>query len=115
MCIGTPVQILEATPWRATALGTDGVRHLSLTLTGPLEPGTWVLAQGELAIREITPDDAELIEAALDACLKAETGGDWEAGFADLINREPQLPPHLRGATNDIMNGREPRHGGSGP
>jgi hydrogenase expression/formation protein HypC len=115
MCIGTPMQILEASPWRATALATDGVRCLSLTLTGPLEPGSWVLAQGDLAIRQITPDDADLIEAALDACLRAENGQDWEAGFADLINREPELPAHLRGPSDTIINGREPRHGGSGP
>lgn len=96
MCIGTPVQLLTSGGYSATALGTDGVRDLSLLLTGPLPAGAWVLAQGDLAIREITEDDADLIEQALAACLAAERGERWEDGFADLINREPELPAHLR-------------------
>jgi hypothetical protein len=44
-------------------------------------------------------DSAALINAALDGLEAAMAGETDLAGhFADLIDRTPELPPHLRGA-----------------
>ena len=112
MCVGTPMQLLVGGDYQAEAMGVEGVRSLSLLLPGPLSAGAWVLAQGGLAIREITEEDAALIDAALDACLAAEEGRpDWEAGFADLIDREPTLPAWLRSAAAGAEPTEETTHG----
>jgi hydrogenase expression/formation protein HypC len=96
MCIGTPLRLLDGGEFEARGAGRDGVRVLSLLLTGALPAGAWVLAQGNLAIRVIDAGEAALINDALAACEAAERGEDFEAGFADLIGREPQLPPWLQ-------------------
>jgi hydrogenase expression/formation protein HypC len=96
MCIGTPFCLSEAGEFSATGVARHEQRMLSLLLTGPLQAGDWVLAQGDLAIRVIDAREALLIANALEACAAAELGGDFEAGFADLIGREPQLPEWLR-------------------
>jgi hydrogenase expression/formation protein HypC len=115
MCIGTPFCLSEAGAFSANGVSRHEQRTLSLLLTGPLQAGDWVLAQGDLAIRQIDASEALLIADALDACAAAELGQDFEAGFADLIDREPQLPEWLRQPvstdTQPSEKAREESHG----
>ena len=55
-----------------------------------------MLAHLGSAIRVIDAEEARLIDEALLGLAEAVEGGDFLARFADLIDREPQLPEHLR-------------------
>jgi len=65
-------------------------------LVGEQPPGTWVLAFRGSALRVLTADEAAQTNAALDA-LEAVLAGaqSFDRFFADLSDREPQLPEHL--------------------
>jgi hydrogenase expression/formation protein HypC len=50
------------------------------------------------ALRVLDADEAALTNDALDALSAVLAGGtDVKAHFADLVDREPELPAHLRG------------------
>ena len=50
------------------------------------------------ALRVLDADEAAQTNAALDALATVLAGGtDVDAYFADLVDREPELPAHLRG------------------
>jgi hydrogenase expression/formation protein HypC len=72
-------------------------------LTGPLEAGQWVLGFLGAAREVIDAERAAQVDDAL-AALESILHGDGSnevlvrAGFADLIDREPQLPEFLRPA-----------------
>lgn len=97
MCIGVPVQVLEPLGDSAWCVGRDGRKLVDLRLVGPQPAGAWVLIHLDAAREVLSAEAAQRIDRALDA-LAAALAGDAEgiaAGFADLIGREPQLPPHL--------------------
>ncbi|MBT8475253.1 MAG: HypC/HybG/HupF family hydrogenase formation chaperone [Rhodobacteraceae bacterium] len=98
MCLGIPMEIVSVDGTAATV--TDGKQTITvdLSLTGPLEPGTWVLTFLGSAREVLDPDEAAKITAALDGLRSLMAGGDLGDAFADLEGREPQLPPHLRPA-----------------
>lgn len=100
MCIGVPLQIQTVEPDGLFGLAADGARRerIDLRLIGAPEPGAWVLAFNGAARRVLDPTEAALIRAALaglDAALAGDEGA-VNALFADLIEREPMLPEHLR-------------------
>ena len=102
MCIGIPMRVTEPRGASAWCDGRDGRRLIDLRLVGPQPEGAWILAYLDAAREVLTPDAAARIDRALDA-LAAALAGDAEgieAGFADLIGREPQLPPHLAAKGN---------------
>ena len=70
-------------------------------LLGEVPVGAWVLAFRGAALRLLTPQEAQEINAALDA-LDAVLAGeaDVDAFFPDLAHREPSLPAHLKEGTN---------------
>jgi hydrogenase expression/formation protein HypC len=77
--------------------GREGRCLVDLSLVGAQPPGTWVLAFAGAAREVLDTQAAAAIDGALDA-LEAALAGDTagvEAGFADLLAREPTLPPHL--------------------
>ena len=103
MCMGIPLQVL--------ALGDDGLAHCAdsrgrnyhlpvqtaLLDTLP-EIGDWLLIHIDTAIRVVKADEARLIADALDAVQRASRGEPFEHLLGDLLDREPQLPEHLRAA-----------------
>jgi hydrogenase expression/formation protein HypC len=101
MCIGIPMRIVESDEMSALCerLAETGreKRRFSLLLIGPQPVGTYVLTHLDTAIRVLDEDEARQIEAALEALAAALRGEDTDRYFEDLANREPQLPPHLRG------------------
>ncbi|TJY60045.1 HypC/HybG/HupF family hydrogenase formation chaperone [Sinimarinibacterium sp. CAU 1509] len=101
MCIGIPMQVEKVEGLRAWCAGRDGHAWVDVMLVGPVSRGDWLLTFLGAA-REIL--DAERAQSigdalqALDAVLAGDpsAGASVDAAFADLIGREPQLPPHLR-------------------
>ena len=103
MCIGIPMQIVH-TSEGGTICDCEGRgerQRLDLMLVGEQAPGTWVLAFRGAAVRVLTAAEAMQTNSALDALETALAGGnEFDAYFADLVDREPQLPEHLRKRTS---------------
>jgi hydrogenase expression/formation protein HypC len=97
MCIGVPARVLRVDGLRAQCESRDGACTVDLSLTGPLAHGAWVLTFLGAAREVIDETRARDIEAALKA-LEAIAQGEASVDryFADLVDREPELPEHLR-------------------
>jgi hydrogenase assembly chaperone HypC/HupF len=78
-----------------------GIREeINAMLLPDVAAGAWILAFQGQAMRELTEREAidtDQALAALGAVLSGET--DVSAYFSDLVDREPQLPPHLSKTT----------------
>lgn len=97
MCLGIPMQVLRFEGTLAVC-ERDGEHHLIDTqLVGKPDVGAWLLTFLDTAREIISAEHAALIQDALQALtltLHGET--DIDHLFADLANREPQLPEFLR-------------------
>ncbi|MQQ07268.1 HypC/HybG/HupF family hydrogenase formation chaperone [Epibacterium sp. SM1979] len=100
MCVGIPMQILsvEGIAAQARESAHRPVEIIDLSLTGPLEPGAWVLSFLGAAREVISAEEAGNISNALDGLRSLMEGGDLGNAFADLEARTPSLPPHLQAA-----------------
>jgi hydrogenase expression/formation protein HypC len=100
MCIGVPMQLIACDTGRALCEGRGQRETLDLMLVGDQPLGTWVLAFRGAAVRVLSVDEARQTNGALDA-LEAVLAGDSDvdAHFADLVDREPVLPDHLKGVS----------------
>jgi len=97
MCVGIPMQVVDAAERLSWCEGRGQRLRLDLALVGEQSAGTWVLAFQGSAVRVLTPEEAAQTNAALDALEAALDGNtDLDAFFADLVEREPQLPAHLK-------------------
>jgi hydrogenase expression/formation protein HypC len=98
MCIGIPMRVERLESHRAWCEGRHGAGWIDLALVGPQPPGTWLLAFMGAAREVLTEESAARTADALDG-LAAALAGDSariDAAFADLVQRTPQLPDHLR-------------------
>lgn len=107
MCIGIPRRVLALDEDGSYALcgsddgtvdGNGETLRVDLRLVGPQPVGTWVLDFNGAARRVLDATEAAQIGDAVQA-LAAALRGDLDgidALFADLVSREPELPPHLR-------------------
>jgi hydrogenase expression/formation protein HypC len=97
MCIGIPMQVVAPGKGRALCEGRGQRETLDLMLVGDQPAGTWVLAFRGAAMRVMNSAEASETNGALDA-LEAVLAGasDVDAHFADLVDREPTLPEHLK-------------------
>ncbi len=96
MCLGVPMRIVEGDEVSALCQRGDETRRVSMLLIGAQEPGAQVLVHIDSAIRVLDAKEAQQIDDALRGLEAAMRGEDFESMFADLIDREPQLPEHLR-------------------
>ena len=96
MCLGVPMRIVDGDEMTALCQRGDAQRRVSLLLLGRQEIGTQVLVHIDTAVRVVEADEAALIDRALEGLAAAMRGEEFHSAFADLIDREPQLPPHLR-------------------
>jgi hydrogenase expression/formation protein HypC len=98
MCVGTPMRIIASEGAIAVCEGRGRRERVDLALVDTPPVGAWILAYRGTAVRTITDAEAAATSAALDA-LEAVMAGeaDVDAYFADLVDREPTLPPHLAG------------------
>jgi hydrogenase expression/formation protein HypC len=98
MCIGTPMKIVHCGDGVVVAEGRGRRERLNALMVSGLAPGAWVLAFQGSAVRVLGADEAAQIDAALDALAAVLAGeDDLDAHFADLADREPQLPAYLQG------------------
>ncbi len=105
MCIGVPMQVIagDGAGLQAECAGRGQHKRLDMMLVGEQPAGTWVLEFQGAARRVLGAQEAEQTLAALEALELALQAGDAGADsvsidrlFADLVEREPQLPAHLR-------------------
>ena len=96
MCIATPMQVIE--PEGIWAWCEDGGRRerVDMRLVGQQPPGSWVLVFLGAAREVVDPARARQTLDALAALRAAGAGDSVEHLFADLIDREPQLPEYLK-------------------
>jgi len=101
MCMAIPMRVVAAEGSRARCVGRGGEALVDTLLTGPVEPGQWVLTFLGAARQVVSAEEAALVLSALEA-LEGAMAGDpaaVEAGFSDLVGREPVLPEFLRART----------------
>jgi hydrogenase expression/formation protein HypC len=96
VCIGVPMQVVQSGHGWADCRDGDGLRRVDTLLLDDVAPGQWVLVHVASAVRAIEESEAVAIRGALLAVERAAAGLPFEHLLADLIDREPQLPPHLR-------------------
>ena len=96
MCVGLPMTVISTDGARALCARRGERRSVSTLLIGDTAPGDLVLVFIDNAVRRLEADEARQIDDALDGLAAAMEGRPFEHLFADLIDREPQLPEHLR-------------------
>ena len=101
MCLGIPLQVQSVSSWGIALCGaadaSDDQRSVETSLLEqPPQPGDWLLVHVNVAIRALDAGEADRISDALLAVTRAAAGETFEHLLADLIDREPQLPAHLR-------------------
>jgi len=99
MCIGLPMRVVSGDEYFAECDRRGASERVSLMLVGPQPPGTALLVHLGTAVRVLDDDEARLIDDALDGVAAAAEGRPFDHLFADLIDREPQLPDFLRPET----------------
>ena len=101
MCLGIPAQVLSVDGHAARCRGRNGTETIDVALIAPVVPGEWLLTWLGAARARLAPDEAARIDRALDALAAIERGEPIDARdyFADLIERGPELPEHLRSAS----------------
>lgn len=97
MCVGIPMQVIEAGLDCALCRAGDGDHRIDTRLVGEVEPGEWLMVFLGAARERMSEEAAHQATAALRALEMAMRGEtDFDHLFADLVGREPQLPEHLR-------------------
>lgn len=96
MCIGLPMRVVETDGITATVEGRGERRQVSVLVVGEVPVGTAVMVHLDNAMRVLAEEDVPLIERALEAAEAAARGAPWQHLMADLIDREPELPAHLK-------------------
>jgi len=109
MCVGIPMQVMAPPAFGfapcapLAALQREPV-HIDLRIVDEPAVGTWVLVFDGAARRLLSAEEAQQTGAALLA-LEVALSADGataqgreriDALFADLLDRPPQLPAHLR-------------------
>lgn len=102
MCIGIPMQVAETAGPGSAWCERRGERQLiDMRLVGDVQAGGWVLVFQSAARERLEEARARDIESAIEGLEAALAGhGDLDRHFADLVDREPQLPEHLRTELN---------------
>lgn len=98
MCIGTPMRIIRSDTGKALCADGADRSWIDMSLIGDQPEGTWVLVFLDVAREVLQPERAEQIKKALGAVAAVMKGesADFDDLFADLVEREPQLPEHLQ-------------------
>ena len=103
MCIGIPMQVERVEGLRAWCVNEDekAQEWADLSLLGePVTPGDWLVVFMGAAREKVPPERVQVLLDARAAMRAALSGGNVDAFFADLVDREPPLPPHLQAQVN---------------
>lgn len=99
MCIGIPMQVIQHNEGQALCRprDSDTVEQIDMLLVGEVAVGSWVMVFLGAAREVLDEITAHQISDALQA-LNMAMQGDAQVDhlFADLIDREPQLPEFLQ-------------------
>lgn len=96
MCIGVPMQVLDAGPGWALCDNGGSREQIDMRLVGDQPAGAWVLVFLGAAREVLGEAEALKIRDAVEALTLIASGANIDHLFADLIDREPQLPEFLR-------------------
>jgi len=97
MCLGIPMRVIQVDGSHATCEGRGERRRVDIRLVDAPAVGEWVFVFHAVARERLGEERAREINGALDALEAALAGEtDLDRHFADLVNREPELPEHLR-------------------
>lgn len=96
MCLGIPMVIVEGDDIQALVERRGEQRRVSMLLVGEQPVGSIVLVHIDSAVRVLDAAEAKLIDDGLDGVAAALEGKPFDHLFADLVDREPQLPEFLR-------------------
>lgn len=117
MCIGIPMCIIETGEGSALCRTRDGneTSRIDTLLVGDLPAGSWVLVFLGAAREVLDEQSAHQISDALTALDMVMQGGygdgqatdDIDRLFADLVDREPQLPDFLRAGSAGAANNND--------
>jgi hydrogenase expression/formation protein HypC len=100
MCIGLPLRVVEAHGNLAWCEADGHREQLDMMLVGEQPVGTWVLGFLGTARQVLGDEEAAQARAARQALAAVLRGdGAVDAFFADLVDRVPELPAHLRKAS----------------
>jgi hydrogenase expression/formation protein HypC len=96
MCIGIPMRVVSTRGFLATCEGRGRREEINVLLIGEVQPGQWLLTSLGTAREVLDEEQAARLNDALDALEAMQRGEtDFDAHFADLVGREPVLPPGL--------------------
>ena len=98
MCLGLPMTIIETNGLSALCERRGERRQVSVMLLDQPPVGAQVLVFIDSAVRLLDAEEARQIDNAVDGLAAAGNGEAFDHLFADLIDREPELPAHLRQA-----------------
>ncbi|MEM0953712.1 MAG: HypC/HybG/HupF family hydrogenase formation chaperone [Pseudomonadota bacterium] len=103
MCLGLPLQVTTVLSDTVCVCSADGDSRKINTalLEEPPQHGDWVLVHVDIAIRALSAAEAQQIGNALRAVTAAASGNAYEHLIADLVEREPELPAHLRSSASE--------------
>lgn len=101
MCIGVPMQVLDAGLGWALCDNGGSRERVDLRLVGDQPAGTWVLVFLGAAREVIGEAEALKIRDAVEALTLVASGQNIDHLFADLIDREPRLPEFLQLQTEE--------------
>lgn len=97
MCIGVPMQVIEGHDFHAICADGEQRQRVDTTLVGRTQPGSWLLVFLGAAREVLDAETALLMRDAVAALGQVMAGNHQvEHLFADLVDREPELPAHLR-------------------
>lgn len=97
MCIGLPMRVIESEEFYALCERHGQIRRVDTRLVGAQPTGSWLLVFLDAAREVLSSERAREVDEALQVLELAMNGGELPAGlFDDLLDREPQLPEHLR-------------------
>lgn len=96
MCLGIPMQVIEANGFTALCEGRGRRESVSLLLVGEVVPGQWLHTALGTAREILDEEQASQINAGLDALEAAANGAtNFDCHFADLVGRVPVPPAGL--------------------
>ncbi|MDI3323295.1 HypC/HybG/HupF family hydrogenase formation chaperone [Pontibacterium granulatum] len=98
MCLGIPMQVIRSEEGSALCSNGSEQQWVDLSLVGEQARDTWVLVFLDAAREVLDESRALQIRDALSAVQAVMAGREANLDdlFADLVDREPQLPPHLQ-------------------
>jgi hydrogenase expression/formation protein HypC len=98
MCIGIPMEIIEVDGLVANCRNDEEGRYekVDLSLIGEQEVGSWIIVFMGSGREYIEPENLEQVLQSRKAMKAALEGENVDEFFADLVNREPQLPDFLK-------------------